>query len=69
MYEESEVVWKKVTDEADGDDSREKESDVKNRVKVGTDGLDVEMSEWNVERSKWHEEKIDPLFHESSEKV
>lgn len=56
-YEEYAAILKKARDEAESDESWEKELDAKNRAKAGIDSPDSEAFENDAERLRQYEEK------------
>ena len=58
-YEEYAAILKKARDEAESDESWEKELDAKNRAKAGIDSPDSEAFENDAERLRQYEEKTD----------
>lgn len=68
-YEEYAVILKKARDEAESDDSWEKELDAKNRAKAGIDSPDSEAFENDAERLRRYEEKTDLSPYELLEKA
>lgn len=58
-YEEYAAILKKARDEAESDESWEKELDAKNRAKAGIDSSDSEAFENDAERLRQYEEKTD----------
>lgn len=58
-YEEYAAILKKARDEAESDESWEKELDAKNRAKAGIDSPDSEAFENDTERLRQYEEKTD----------
>ena len=68
-YEEYAAILKKARDEAERDDSWEKELDAKNRAKAGIDSPDSEALENDAERLRQYEEKTDLSPYELLEKA
>lgn len=68
-YEEYAVILKKARDEAESDDSWEKELDAKNRAKAGIDSPDSEAFENDAVRLRQYEEKTDLSPYELLEKA